>query len=253
MLLSFNMLNDLVKLRKIVWGVVFLSICMGGVLICFSEKAVIIPEPFFEERYAYDYPDDFFKYGGQKITYNPRLHLKIGIVVRNHSRMHITEIIRHIFSVAPLERYRHFFVFLDYRDIRRITRLKNSYIDAYNAYGSKVPGGYDIGSSSVRAGLKVLRVDDYEFTKTGTLGYARGKVGVAQKMTILHELGHLLAHLGDEYSRPEESAEQKELDFILESLGVGLKYRKFKVWRTEHANIDYRSHKVLKWHPLIEQ
>ena len=207
----------------------------------------------FEERYLIDYPEDFFDKKGNQVPFNQKLHLKIGVVIKNKSRMSITQILNVIFSVSPIDRYRHFFVFIDHDVLEKIKRRNDFFVEAYNSYGRKIPGGFDIENSSVRAGLIVLKVDDYEFTRTGTLGYARNKLAVAQKMTILHELGHVLASLGDEYSMSELNDEQKKINGVLEAIGVPYYHDKYKVWTTERANLDYRRHKVLKWQPLIDQ
>ncbi len=219
----------------------------------FADENIIYDYNIFEDRYLCDYSEGFFKAGGEQVPFNENLNLKIGIVIKNKSRMSIGEIINVIFSVAPFDRYRRFFVFVDHNKLERIRRRNDFFVEAYNSYGRKMPGGFDIENSSVRAGLIVLNVDDYEFTRTGTLGYASDKLAVAQKMTILHELAHVLANLGDEYSMGEISDEQKEIHGILERIGIPCNHDKYKVWNTEKANIDYRGHKVLKWQPLIEQ
>ena len=207
---------------------------------------------YFEDKYLKTYPKDFFSTGGEKVTYNPNIHLKIGIIVRNNSSLPIKEVIEKIFSVAPFDRYRDFFVFVRQEDIERGKRNKDFFIRAYNSYGREIPGGFDIGQSSIQAGLIVLNVENYEFSKTGTKGYAKDKTATAQKMTILHELGHALADLGDEYSIKEnEKYVEKRRSY--QSIGLSYDHMHYKVWNSEYPNIDYRSHSILKWEPLIEQ
>lgn len=210
-------------------------------------------EYFFEPRYTYEYPEDFFEPGGPIVKFNPKLHLKIGIVVRNKSQMSMREIINVIFRVPPFDRYRYFFVFVSEDDVDKGMRQSDFYLRAYDSYGRVIPGGFDIGTSSVRAGLIVLNIDDYEFTKTGTKGYSYNNVAVAQKETVLHELGHALANLGEEYSIREKDDERYAMKDVLNQLGVSYEHGKHQVWNTERANIEYRSRKVLKWQPLIEQ
>ena len=36
-------------------------------------------------------------------------------------------------------------------------------------------------------------------------------------------------------------------------MGINYLYREHKIWHSEKANLDYRSHDILKWQPLIEQ
>ncbi|MBU1864004.1 MAG: hypothetical protein KKH94_10110 [Candidatus Omnitrophica bacterium] len=238
-------------MKRIVYCIVVL-IVIGAQVVCFAQDDNAMPETFFEERYLFDYPDDFFKTGGLQVPFNPRVHLKVGIVIKNKSRMMTQEIIEVIFSVGPFDRYRNFFVFLDSDLIERNRNRRDFFIDAYDGYGRRIPGGFDIGNTSVRAGLIVLRVDDYEFTRTGTLGYAQGKRAIAQRMTILHEFGHVFADLGDEYSIDFDKG-NKEINCLLMAVGASHEHQKHLVWNTERVNLDYRSHSVLKWQPLIDK
>ncbi len=207
---------------------------------------------FFEDRYLCSYPKDFFSTGGQKVKYNHRLNLKIGIIVRNRSQMEMSEVIDEIFSVAPFDRYRDFFVFVNQRDVDRGVRNRDHYIRAFNHTGREIPGGFDIGETSIQAGLIVLNVENFEFTKTGTKGYSRAKTATAQKMTILHELGHAIANLGDEYSIKENEYDIEKRE-AYKTIGMSYERMYHKVWNTEYPNTDYRSHSMLKWQPLINQ
>ncbi len=207
---------------------------------------------FFEDKYMVEYPRDFFRTGGKKVHYNSALHLKIGVVVKNQSGMLINEIIDEIFSRSPFDRYRDFFIFLRESDIRRAKRRRNYFVSAYDSYGRSIPGGFNIAEGAVRAGLVVLDANSYEFSKTGTLGYSRNKLATAQKITILHEFGHALAGLGDEYSINDDKNSGGKRE-ALASIGISYDYIRSKVWEREYPNIDYRSHKILKWEPLIIQ
>jgi len=220
---------------------------MGSHVVALSED-----DAFFEDKYVHIYPKDFFSTGGEKVKYNPNLHLKIGIVVRNRSKMRMAEIIDEIFSVAPFDRYRDFFVFVNQYDVDRGVRNRDHFIRAYNYSGREIPGGFDVGATSIQAGLIVLNVENFEFTKTGTKGYSRAKTATAQKMTILHELGHAIANLGDEYSIKENEYDIEKRE-AYKSIGMSYEHIYHKVWNTEYPNIDYRSHSFLKWKPLIEQ
>ena len=210
------------------------------------------PAPVYDSRYERNYDKGFFLLGGERVRFNKNLHLKIGVVIRNKSRMDIKDIIAVIFSSAPFDRYREFFVFVLQEDIDKAKRSRNYFIKAYDSSARAVPGGYDVSSSSVRAGLVVLKVDDPTFSNTQTLGYAQNKLAVAQKITILHELGHVLADLADEYSVNLDSSSREAKDALLKSVGMPVDYHKNLVWNTEHANLDYRTRKFLKWQPLID-
>jgi len=209
-------------------------------------------EMVFEDRYNFEYPKDFFRQGGARVKFNQNFHLKVGIVIKNRSSMSIPEIIYEVFALAPLDRYRDFFVFVNQHDVVRGVRNKDFFIRGYNGYGRAIPGGFDIGESSIRAGLIVLNVEHFEFAKTGTKGYAKNKTATAQKMTILHELGHAFANLGDEYSIKENERDLEKREALL-TIGLSYEHMQYKIWNTEYPNIDYRSHKILKWQPLVDQ
>jgi hypothetical protein len=227
----------------------FASAVFCTVVFCADDLA---QKMYFDDRYTYTYAKDFFRTGGERVRFNQNLHLKIGILINNRSGMSMAEVIAEIFTVAPLDRYRDFFVFVNKDDVDRGRRNRSFFIRAYNGYGREIPGGFDIGESSIRAGLIVLNVENYEFTKTGTKGYAKNQTATAQKMTILHELGHAFAELGDEYS-----IKQNEYDLekraAYKTVGLSYDYLQSKVWNSEYPNLDYRSRAILKWQPLIEQ
>jgi hypothetical protein len=235
----------------------YVSICFFIFLTLFSTCNCVLHSEenaalFFDDKYNHTYPKDFFETGGERVKFNPSLHLKIGIVIRNSSSMYIDEVIQEIFSVAPFDRYRDFFVFVEQKDVDRGIRNRDHFIRAYNSYGKQIPGGFDIGETSIQAGLIVLNVESYDFTKTGTKGYARGQTATAQKLTILHELGHALANLGDEYSVKENEYDIEKRE-AYKTIGISYDTMYHKVWNTEYPNIDYRSHSFLKWEPLIKQ
>ena len=209
-------------------------------------------DEFIEDRYLYDYPKDFFLTGGEPVRFNSAVHLKIGVIVRNQSKLLINEIIAEIFSTAPFDRYRSFFVFLREDDIQRAKRNRSFYVPAYDSYGRSLPGGFNIAQSSVRAGLIVLDASNYEFKKTGTLGFSRNNTATAQKLTILHEFGHAIAGLGDEYSI-NRGVRDIEKQKAYSAIGVSYEYLHSKIWTKEYPNLDYRSHKILKWRNLIKQ
>lgn len=117
-----------------------------------------------------------------------------------------------IFSTLPLDRYRSAFRF---RRAEEFPRPR-----AYDSYGNplgEIP--YDDLDGTV-----YLHFRDPESFKPGVLGFAEGNRAFVQPVSLLHELGHALARLGDEY--PEGS-------------------------RSEAPNLVPQGHRV-PWQPLIE-
>ena len=207
---------------------------------------------FVDPRYQPQYPPRFFESGGPREKFDRNRHLKIGIVIRNRTHMGMTEIINNIFSVSPFDRYREFFVFANGDEAMRQVRGNSQFITAYDGFGRRIGGGFDWESMRVRAGLVVLDVNDYEFRRTGTLGYAFNQTAVTQKSTILHELGHVLGDLGDEYSINEMETEDEMKD-LMTKMGKEYEYRYGRQWTKMRANLEYRTRNPFKWFPLIEQ
>jgi len=163
-----------VKILSIIFSV--LIIVSNGV---FSET--IAPEVFIEPRYQVTYSKSFFKLGGSIVKYRQNRHLKIGIIIRNRTDFSIKHIIETIFSVAPFDRYRDFFVFANADEATREIRQRNQFISTYDSYGRRIGGGFDWSAMRVRAGLVVLDVNDYEWKRSGSLGYAFKQTAITQK------------------------------------------------------------------------
>jgi hypothetical protein len=235
---------------------VLIILCVALFLTTFFKKAELFGigeiAAFFDPRYEVQYPPRFFSLGGERVKYDHNLHLKIGIVINNRTEMNVKDIINIIFSVAPFDRYRDFFVFANSDEVMREVRQNNHYITTYDSYARRIGGGFDWSAMRVRAGLVVLDVNDYEWQKSGALGYAFKKTAITQKSTILHELGHVLGNLGDEYSVGEVGHDDvyKEL---LQALGKEYAYRMGRGFQEVKENLDYRTRNPLKWAPLIQQ
>ncbi|MFC1808616.1 hypothetical protein ACFL3D_00650 [Candidatus Omnitrophota bacterium] len=233
--------------------VILCVITLFAVVIYSAELYAIGEVPvFIDPRYRVEYPPRFFSLGGEREYYVPERHLKIGIVINNRTEMDVKEIIRIIFSTSPLDRYRDFFVFANSNEVTREVRLNNHFITTYDAYGRRIGGGFDWTAMRVRAGLVVLDVNDYEWQRSGALGYAFKRTAITQKSTILHELGHVLGGLGDEYSIGEQ-AHNEVLEDILRSMGKEYAYRFGRGWTEIKDNLEYRTRNPLKWAPLIKQ
>jgi hypothetical protein len=218
----------------------------------FLSCPVFAQETYIEPRYQLQYQKDFFKTGGAQIKFNPDEYLRIGVLIENKTNWSLNEILNIFFSVAPFDRYRNFFEFTMTQNIDQALALKNEFLTAYDGWGNRLAGGFDISSTRIQASLIILKVGDVEFFKTGTRGYSRGKTAVAQPYTILHELGHVLARLGDEYS-VQEGEEYTEFETLAKSMGEQF-HSRLSGWRTQtKPNLDLRTRKVLKWQPLIDQ
>jgi len=233
-----------------------MSVVCLVVVVCFAHGAASQDYEdigvFIDPRYRVPYPPRYFETGGPKVKYVPQRHLRMGIVVRNRTDMHMQYIIDAVFQTAPLDRYRDFFVFANAEEALREVRLNNQFITTYDSNGRRIGGGFDWTSMKVRAGLVVLDVNDYEWKRSGSLGYAFKQTAVTQKSTILHELGHVLGDLGDEYSVGQQE-QQEALDNLLRSLGKEYAYRMGRGWNQVKANLEYRTRDYFKWTPLVKQ
>lgn len=235
------LLGSVILIGLLCAGVVFAAAALQG-----------DPAAYIDPRYRVPYPPRFFETGGPKVKYDPARHLKLGIVIRNRTDMDMHYIIESIMTTAPFDRYRDFFVFTNADEATRDVRLNNQFITTYDGYGRRIGGGFDWTVMRVRAGLVVLDVNDYEWKRSGTLGYAFKQTAITQKSTILHELGHVLGDLGDEYSIGEQE-HQEVLDRLLRSLGKEYAYRMGRDWTRVRANLEYRTRSPFKWFPLAEE
>lgn len=241
---------------KIKCGIFFIFIMLISICVVMGYglpvPAIAAPPVFIEPRYQVKYPAHFFELGGKKVKYDRNKHLKMGIVIRNRTDLSVPYIIQTIFQTAPFDRYRDFFVFANADEAMRQTRQNNHFITTYDSYAHRIAGGFDWTAMRVRAGLVVLDVNDYEWKRSGTLGYSFEQTAVTQKSTILHELGHALADLGDEYSVGEQENEEV-MNELLRSLGKEYAYRMGRGWTRIRDNLEYRTRNPLKWFPLVEQ
>jgi hypothetical protein len=132
------------------------------------------------------YPLGFFTPGREAIPYDPAGR-RIGITVELGGVLGMSEVAHAIFSEPPFDRYREWFYLRSEAEYPATT--------AYDFLGrplQNVPRGE-------LEGVAYLRFRDPAHFEQGVLGYARGCEAFVQKVSLLHEVGHALGRLGDEY------------------------------------------------------
>ncbi len=133
------------------------------------------------------WPPGFFAAGAEPLPFDPERGRRIGLTVELGPGVSIAEIAQAIFSEPPFDRYREWFYLRNEADFPSET--------AYDALGrvlQREPRG-DL------EGAVYLRFRDPASFAKGVLGYTKGCEAVVQKVSLLHEMGHALAGLGDEY------------------------------------------------------
>lgn len=168
-----------------------------------------------DSRYAAAYEPSFFRDGGAVIAPDARQR-RIGITVQGR-----LEDARLLFSRAPLDRYREYFYF----------RIESEFAD--DLASGAAPRAYDAEGRPIVApandldGHVHLRFRDPKEFARGILGFTEGRESFVTEVSLLHEFGHALARLADEYDHP-----------LASNLG--------------EANVD-RPGRDPKWSPLIRQ
>lgn len=140
-----------------------------------------------DARYAMAYDPRFFEPGQPAFPWDPAA-ARIGITVELGEGANLNDVAAAIFAAAPFDRYRAWFQF------RKADEFPQA--RAYDAYGvpmGEVPYG-DLD------GTVYLHFRDASSFKPGVLGFAEGSRAFVQPVSLLHELGHAFARLGDEYS-----------------------------------------------------
>ena len=140
-----------------------------------------------DARYRAPFPPSFFEPGGaEALAFDPSRR-RIGITVELGPGMKLEEVTRPIFAAAPFDRYRAAFHF----------RLADEFPAprAYDSYAN--PMGEVPWSES--DGTVFLRFREPEDFPERVLGVTRGCEALVTPVSLLHELGHALARLGDEY------------------------------------------------------
>ncbi|MBI2931942.1 MAG: HEAT repeat domain-containing protein [Planctomycetes bacterium] len=153
-------------------------------------------------RYARAYSTPFFG-PSVPISWNGR---RIGVTVET-GQIPLSDVAAALFEAPPLDRYRDFFYlrhaeeFLD--DVREGVGLPR----AYDSRGAPVPGGVPRNELD---GTVFIHYRDPRSFATNILGYAEGRDAYVTPVSLLHEVGHALAGLGDEYSGPMASKGEAE-------------------------------------------
>jgi hypothetical protein len=140
-----------------------------------------------EARYRRSYDRAFFEAGGTSVPYDSSKR-RIGITVEAGPGMALQEIAAAIFGAAPLDRYRGWF------HLRRAEDFPAA--RAWDASGAPL-GDVPWGELD---GTVFLRFRDAETFDKGVLGVTRGCEALVTGVSLLHELGHAFARLGDEYA-----------------------------------------------------
>ena len=140
-----------------------------------------------DTRYRRAYDPAFFEPGGAAIPFDASKH-RIGITLEPGAEVSPSEVATLLFGAAPLDRYRAWFF------IRRADDFPAP--KAYDAFGNPMePVPYGDLEGTVFLHFK----DPASFAK-GVLGYATGCHAFVQGTSLLHEVGHAFAGLGDEYA-----------------------------------------------------
>jgi hypothetical protein len=136
------------------------------------------------------YPLGYFTPGREAVPFDPLRGRRIGITVELGG-VKMSEVALAIFSEPPFDRFREWFYLRNEAEFPSAT--------AYDFLGR--PMG-DVSRGELE-GTVYLRFRDPKHFQKGVLGYARGCEAFVQKVSLLHEIGHALGALGDEY--PEGS------------------------------------------------
>lgn len=140
-----------------------------------------------DARYRHSFHRDFFEAGrAPAVPFDPSRR-RIGITIEPGPGMSPGQVAGPIFAAAPFDRYRELFHL----------RLASEFPEprAYDSYGNamgEVP--WDDSDGTV-----FLRFREPEDLPENVLGVTRGCDALVMPVSLLHELGHALARLGDEY------------------------------------------------------
>ena len=163
-----------------------------------------------DERYSFEYPGDFFNYGGEEVEFNASVHRKIGVLVSNRTTLPLSEITRMIFNTSPFDRYKQFFYFRIEGEFREDMANNNTLSTrAYDYDGRAMNGGLPVSEGRGAFNLIFLRFGMKEVIQCSCSGATihtnQGNFSFVGEDSILHEIGHAFAELADEYSHPRAS------------------------------------------------
>jgi hypothetical protein len=141
----------------------------------------------FEALIQARWPHGFFGPAPDPVPFDPGVGRRIGLTVELGPGITMAEVAHEIFSEPPFDRYREWFYLRDAADAPGE--------GAYDAVGRALPGV----PRNELDGTVYLRFRDPAHFAKGVLGYAKGCEAFVQKVSLLHETGHALGALGDEY------------------------------------------------------
>lgn len=133
------------------------------------------------------WPLGFFAPGGAVVPFDASRGRRVGLTVELGG-IKMADVAQAIFSEPPFDRYREWFYLRDEKDFPST--------DAYDFLGRPLR---DVARGELE-GTVYLRFRDPAHFREGVLGYARGCEAFVQRVSLLHELGHALGGLGDEYA-----------------------------------------------------
>lgn len=132
------------------------------------------------------WPLGFFTPGRDPVPFDPAGR-RIGLTVELGPGIRMSEVAQAIFAEPPFDRYRDWFY------LRNEAEFPSTM--AYDYLGRPLEG---VAHGELE-GAVYLRFRDPAHFARGVLGYARGCEAFVQKISLLHEIGHALGGLGDEY------------------------------------------------------
>ncbi len=133
------------------------------------------------------WPPGFFAAGAEPLPFDPARGRRIGITVELGPGVSIAEIAQAVFGEPPFDRYREWFYLRNEADFPAET--------AYDALGRVLES---VPRSDLDGSVYLRFRDPSSFAK-GVLGYSKGCEAFVQKVSLVHEIGHALGGLGDEY------------------------------------------------------
>ena len=151
-------------------------------------------------RYRRLYPEDFFEEGGAPVRFNAHAHARIGLTIDLSDApadRTLQDVADRIFTRSPWDRYVGFFYLRRAAEFNRDLETGAASPRAYDAAGERIEGGLPL---SPLDGVAFIRFADRSDLPEGILGFTSGPVSIVTDGSMLHELGHAFAGLGDEYS-----------------------------------------------------
>lgn len=182
--------------------------------------------PAADTRFTANYPPGFFDDGGLPVRFDEGEDARIGVLVDpGRSGMDVGEIASRIFAKAPFDRYREFFYLRLSAEYEEDLSRGAPRPRAYDARGTFLPSGMPV---SILDATFVLRFTSAEQLMPGVSGVTRGHEAEVTLDSLLHEVGHAFAELGDEY----DSVRAGDLG---------------------GANLELREAGVAKWQGLVDR